>query len=197
MIVQGLNAGKSQRRIAAELGYDEGTIRRDLQILLLPDSYLKAILTGATAEKYLRSERYKAAENAMRLQLAAEKEAAEKSKQQRIGEEMATACHSDALASLLLRWLRRNLSASYAEQLMNLVDPGNWSIGDQPTTPCSQPAKTLAFCMQGELPDNSPEVLEFYVSALLTALPLIAPERLIRDRAIEKAKRVAESSSRY
>jgi hypothetical protein len=197
MILQGLNAGKSRRKIAAELGVDEGSVRRDLKILLLPEPYLSAILTGAPAEKYLRSERHKAAENAERLRLAAEKEAAEKSKWQRLSEEKLTGCHSNALARLLLRWLDTKLpAASYIEQLMEIVDRKNWYIGDQMATPSLNPPETLALCGLGDESGEMFDKIEFLASVLELALPLIAPEKIIRCRAIDKAMRVVQNPGR-
>ena len=168
--------------------------RRDLKILLLPEPCLKAILTGATAEKYLRSERHKAVENAKRLRLAAEKEAAEKSKWLRLSEEKRTGCHSDALARFLLRRLDKKFSAaSYIEQLLLIVDRANYLIGDQIATPWTHPSEVLALCGWGDEPVYMPDKIEHLASVLGLALPLIAPESAIRRLAIDKAIRVVQN----
>lgn len=198
LVLLGLNAGKSQRRIAAELGFDEGTVRRDLKILLLPEACLRTILTGASAEKYLRGARHQAAENAKRLRLAEEKQAAEISKTQRLAEEGQTGRHSNSLARLLLRWLNKKLSAaSYMEQLLQIVDSKNWRLGDQMAIPVSSPFRMLMLCEQGDEPGYMPDKIEFLAVVLLSVLPLIAPERLIRCRAIEKTIRAVENPRKY
>jgi transposase-like protein len=93
LIQLGLEEGKSRRRIAAELGVDEGTVRRDIRILLLPESSLTSILNGAPAEQHIRAAQREAAQNAKQQQLAAEREAGTKSMKQRIAEENISQCH--------------------------------------------------------------------------------------------------------
>lgn len=196
LVFRGVESGKSRRQIATELGVDEGTVRRDLRILLLPESCLTAILNGAEPEKYLRDARHQAAEDAKRLRLAEEKQAAENSKSQRLAEEKLNGCHSDALARLLLRWLDRKLSVearAFEEQTLEIVGRANWRIGDQLATPSPKPARTLALCSQGDEPSYMPDKIEFLASALLQALPLITPEWAIRYRAIDKAMRVIQN----
>jgi transposase len=195
LVSQGLAAGMSQRGIAKELGVDEGTIRRDIKILTLPEPSLAAIRNGAPAEKHLCAAR----KHAAALQLAAVKEAANQSSARRLAEEKATGLHSDALATLLLGWLRKNMARPFAEQVLNEIGPANSKTGDQPTLPSNKPHQTLAFCTREELKNSSPDEIELasYASALLKALPLIAPEWAIRCRAIEKARRIVESPSRY
>jgi hypothetical protein len=194
LILLGLDAGKSQRKIAAELGVDEGTVRRDIKILLLSESCLTAIQNGASAEKYLRAERHQAGEKAVRLRLAQEKTAAENSKAQRLAEENLNACHSNALARLLLCWLDRKLpGAAYKEQLLEIVERSNRGIGDKLATPRPNPSETLALCAQGDEPGYLPDKIGFFASVLGLALPLMAPEWAIRCRSIDKAMRAIQN----
>ncbi len=141
-IYWGLDAGKSRRRIAAELGVDEGTVRRDIRILLLPESSLTSILNGAPAEQHIRAAQREAAQNAKQLQLAAEREAGKKSMKQRIAEENISQCHSNALARLLLRALKDKWGGGYAEQLIGEVERENGSVADRLVIPSSNPSKT-------------------------------------------------------
>jgi hypothetical protein len=108
LIRLGLDAGKSQRRIAAELGYDEGTIRRCVEIMQLPESWLTRVLEGAPAEKYIRAERRRAFQEAQQLQLAAEREAALKFRFRRLKNRKVEAGAAEAALSdnpdALYRW---------------------------------------------------------------------------------------------
>jgi transposase-like protein len=51
---EAVQQGKSKRAIARELGCDEGTVRRDIAKLQLPEDSLEAIEKGAPAEQFLR-----------------------------------------------------------------------------------------------------------------------------------------------
>ena len=108
LILLGLDEGKSQRRIAAELGYDEGTVRRCIEIMQLPESWLTRVLEGAPAEKYIRAERRRAFQEAQQLQLAAEREAALKFRFRRLKNRKVEAGAAEAALSdnpdALYRW---------------------------------------------------------------------------------------------
>jgi len=182
LVLQGLDAGKSQRKIAKELGCDEGTIRRDIKKLQLPAPYLKAVESGDSAEKYLRAIRAGAA-------------AADRN--ERIAEEFETGCHSDALTEVLLEWsMGKELATADEVMIFDMAERRNWEIGDKLNAPRRNPRAVFALCEGGELPKSMPERIEFYVRALVSALVLIAPERVIRNRAINKALKEAQKSAR-
>jgi len=110
LILLGLDEGKSQRRIAAELGYAEGTVRRCIEIMQLPELSLTRVLEGAPAEKYIRAERRRAFQEAQQLQLAAEREAALKFrfrrlKNRKVEAGAAEAALSDNPDDGLYRWM--------------------------------------------------------------------------------------------
>lgn len=193
LIMLGLDEGKSRRRIAAELGFDEGTVRRCIKILQLSKSSLTRILEGAPAAKYIRAERRQALQNAQQLQLAAEKEAALRSKRRRLSEEKQTDCHSDALARFILRSMRDKWAGGYAEQLISEVERENRDVADRLVIPSSNPSKTLALCGWGKETGDGPEMITFSANALGLALPLIAPELAIRCQALKKAMNAIEN----
>ena len=139
LIRLGLDVGKSQRRLATELGYDEGTIRRCIEIMQLPESLLTRIVEGAPAEQYIRAERRRALQNAQQLQLDAEKETALKSMRRRLSEEKQTGCHIDALARLILLAMKDKWAGGYAEQLIAEVERENRRVADRLVIPSSNP----------------------------------------------------------
>jgi hypothetical protein len=193
LILLGLDEGKSQRRIAAELGYDEGTVRRCIEIMQLPELSLTRILEGAPAEKYIRAERRRALQNAQQLQLAAEKEASLTSMLRRLSEEEQTGCHSDALARLILRSLRKQWGGGYAVQLISAVEWENLGVADRMVIPSSNPSKTLALCGWGKETGDGNEVVALSINVLRLALPLITPEWAIRCRALKKVRNALEN----
>jgi hypothetical protein len=196
-VCNGLAAGKSRRLIAKELGLDESTIRRDIKVMLLPEKHLNAILSGSSTEKQLRSAQHEAAEDARRLAVAVEKQAAETSRARRLSEEKLTGRHSNALALLLLRWLDLKLPyEAYKEQLMQIVDRKNWATGELLAVPMN-PNNMLVNCERGPAPTYGPDQIEFYAAVLAQALPAIAPEGLIRNQAIAKTRRAIENPRKY
>jgi IS30 family transposase len=54
-IMRGLEQNKSRRAIAKELSCDEGTIRRELRKLELPEHWVEAIKQGSPAERFVRT----------------------------------------------------------------------------------------------------------------------------------------------
>jgi hypothetical protein len=58
LVRAGHDQGKSQREMAREQGFDEGTIRRDIAKLSLPQDKLVAIQKGDSAEKHLNQARF-------------------------------------------------------------------------------------------------------------------------------------------
>ncbi len=173
LVREGLEHGKSQRQIARELGFDPSVIRRDVKILQLPSTMLEAVEGGADAEQYLR---------AVHLQRAAE------AIQQRLDEERADGCHSTALAGEIQIWLRaKDLAQSYEKQLLDIVERANWEIPSQLDTPRQRPDKVLARASGGD-PEYMTERLVHLANVLLKAMPMIAPEREIRDAALQKVR---------
>ena len=173
LVRQGLDLGKSQRQIACELGVDEGTIRRDIKKLQLPEIARLAVEAGDSAEQYLR---------------AARTDAAQAEIQARMAQEKSNSCHSDALAKVVLDWLdKKDLVVADEERILDSAERVLWTVGDSLATPRRNPQKVLARFERGELPDYMPARIEHYISVLVEALPLIAPEKTIRTEAIRKA----------
>ncbi len=193
LIRSGLDLGKSQRLLAAELGFDEGTIRRCIEIMQLPEPSLALISEGAPAEKYIRAERRRALREAQQLQLAAEREAALKSMSRRLFEEEQTGCHSDALARLILLSMRDKWGGGYAVQLIGEVERENRGVADRLVIPSSNPSKTLALCGWGKETGDGSEMIAFSTIVLGLALPLIAPEWAIRCQALTKVRNAIEN----
>ncbi len=185
LVKRALAAGKSRRKIARELGYDEGTIRRDLKILALPEHQVLAIRNGATAEKFLRARRRQEAaeQRELRWQQAAE------AQRIRLQEEKASGINSDETAKAVLGWLMtKDLLPPDKEMILNMVDYWSWSAGDQQVLPWTDPKRVFLSCERGRPPDEMGERLDFYVTILRSALFLLAPELAIRDSAIKKAR---------
>jgi hypothetical protein len=171
---------------------EEGMSQRCTRAVL-PESSLTRILEGAPAERYIRAERRRALQNAQQLQLAAEKEAAVKSKWRRLFEEKQTGCHSDALARLILLSLKGKWGGAHAVQLIGEVERENRRVADRLVVPSSNPSKTLALCGWGKETGDGSEMIAFSTIVLVTALPLIAPEWDIRCRALTKARNALEN----
>ena len=193
LICSGLIAGKSQREIAGELGWDEGTIRRDIKKLCLPEDELNAIADGGSAEKHLRVLMQHRATEARRVlrQRGAEE------RRVRIPEDEATGVHSNALAEIVLDWLMtKDLTRPDEEMILDMVERKSWTAGDQPAPARRDSAKVLALCERGELPSDMPERIDFFVTALVSAILMLEPVRLIRDSAIKKASRAARNPQR-
>jgi hypothetical protein len=184
-VKRGLAAGKSRRKIARELGYDEGTIRRDLKILALPEDQVLAIRNGDTAEKFLRARRHQgvAEQHRLRQQQVADEQ------QTRLQEEKASGIHSAGTAKAVLAWLMtKDLLPPNKELILDMVDCQSWSAGDQPQLPCNDPKRVFLSCERGKPPHDMNDRVNYYVTILRSALFLLAPELTIRDSAIRKAR---------
>jgi hypothetical protein len=193
LICSSLIAGKSRREIALELGWDEGTIRRDIKKLYLPEDKLNAIADGDSAEKHLRVLMRQRADDAKRVrhQRGAEE------RRVRIPEEQAAGVHSEALAKLVLDWLMtKELTRPDEEMILDLVERESWMAGDQPDLARRDSAKVFALCDAGDPPGDMTERIDSYVNALVSATLMLAPERLIRHSAIKKAWRAAHNPAR-
>ncbi len=184
LVEQGVIDGKSQRQIARELGCDEGTVRRDLEILALPEDQVLAIRNGDSAEKYLRARRRQ--EAAERLRLRQQQIAAEQ--RTRLQEEKTSGIHSDETSKAVLDWLgSKELLPPDEERILEMVDRWSWRARDQQEFPCSDPKEVFLICEHGSPPADMIERLNVYVTILTSALLLLAPELAIRDSAIKKA----------
>jgi transposase-like protein len=178
----GLQQDKSQRAMAKELGCDEGTIRRDIAKLQLPDEALGAIEQGAAAEQFFRKSRI---------------EVALQEREQRLQEERATEAHSDAVAETVLSYLfKKDLVRADEVMILDMVDRRIWQLPNLVAKARRNPARALARCEGGSVPADMPERIEQYAVTVSGALVLIAPEKLIRDRAVTKIKTAVESPNR-
>jgi transposase-like protein len=179
----GLQQGKSQRAMAKELGCDEGTIRRDLKKLRLADNHRTLVEQGASAEPFLRTVRGEEALDELWW---------------RVQEEANTGSYSDdvARAGLLYLMKQKDLVRANEVMIMDQVARNLWPLGDVVALPRRNPLKTFARCEVGELPSYMPERIEYYISTLTRALVQIAPEKLIREKAIEKMTKAVEHSDR-
>jgi transposase-like protein len=187
----GLDQGKSQREIARELGWDQGTIRRDIAKLSLPPDKLQAIQKGDSAEKHLNRARFEKtgkdpiAERKKRKRLLAE--------EKRLLAEKETGVHSDALATIILDWLGpKNLTTHEESAVLKGVQEDKGRFPDRHGEPSRDPAKVLEHFERKYRPRNDCDMLErlnYYVSVLLSALPYIEPERDIYYGAVDKALR--------
>jgi hypothetical protein len=187
IVFQGLLEGKSQRQIAREVRYDEGTVRRDIAILNLPDVHLHPVLAGASAEQFLR---------VIRAGEAADARAG------RVQEEMETGCHSEAVAKAALDYLLdKPLCRANEEMIADLLDRRDWErrarqSADFSSAPRRDPRRAFRSCERASMPRYVPDLIEYVVRVLLEALPMLAPEGIIRSNAIAKIKKAVENPSR-
>jgi hypothetical protein len=223
LVRQGLEEGKSNGQLARELGFDEGTIRRDIKKLELPEDSLDAVKNGESAEQHLRAARFAAAAQERETRLLEEKE---------------TGCHSNALAEHVLGFLMdKEFTSKHEEHILDKLDRQNWTSYDGAASARVDLPKTLLHCEHvvlrelqevreqeqlaepnrrwaeyvkertkhraqhkpcrtGEFAEDMPSRLELCFRALAAALPLIAPERSIRDCAIAKAVRAVQKPER-
>ena len=188
------NQGRSLRWIAHELGWDEATIRRDLEILQLPSPQLTAILDGDSAEKYLQAA--KLARVIREKQALADLEdrhyfalvAAESGR--RLAEERACGCHSSALKKHVLSWLKsKRLNPCDEQVILRAPGPSSWNSGDRQQLARQDVQTVFANCEfhTGNLPDDTDSRVNFYGDVLSAALLLLAPEREIRTQTLRKA----------
>jgi hypothetical protein len=134
IIIRGIEAGKSIRGIARELGCDDKTIARDLRKLALPAEQLAAIQEGDSAEKYLNAAllRKTGVDWSTRNKLGRRRRDDEKSGK-----------HSDLLASALLGWLStKNLSNSSIKVTLEHAKLISERLPDNRASAPPQPSET-------------------------------------------------------
>jgi hypothetical protein len=167
------------RKIADELGYNDRTIRFDVEKLSLPEDELAAILNGESAEPYLRK---------ARMKRTGKDGLAERRKKKWLAKEKKTGKFSSDLAEELLNWLatKNTLTSDEEVQLLKAVRQKN-KLPDRPDTRSNDPAKELALCEGKGKPSEKIGLINFYERVLVCALYRIEPLREIRDSAVEKA----------
>jgi hypothetical protein len=122
---------------------------------------------------------------------------AKKEQQQRLQAETETGQYSDEVAKEVLAWLMTKLLTRADEtMIMEIVEQRMRRAGSLAVAPRRDAAKALAFCGRGKLPSYMPDQIEFYTNAILQALILLAPEKLVRDNAITKITAVVSKPGR-
>jgi hypothetical protein len=183
LICRGLDEGKSQRKIADELGYDEGTIRRDLDKLALPNDQLIAIQNGDTAEQYLDKARFEKTGIDQKVL---------KIRRKRLRAEKATGVPSDEAEKVVSAWLIEKVPITRIQQLiLHDVEGHSQDIPDQQRAPRSDTAALFSRFERGMVDGRLTESINSQVNVLVSVLVHIAPEKAIRDAAIRKAQQEA------
>jgi hypothetical protein len=184
LVRAGLDQGKAQREMARELGWDQGTIRRDIAKLALPPEKVVAIQNGDSAEKHL---------NRARFEKTGKDPIAEKKRRKRLLAEKETGVHSDALATIILECLKpENLTTHEELAVLAGLQEDKRRFPNRHGEPSRDPAKVREHFESEYRLRNDCDMLErlnYYVSVLLSALPYIEPERDIYYSAIDKALR--------
>jgi hypothetical protein len=189
LVRRGRDQGKSNREIARDLGCDEGTVRRDLKKLRLPEDQLIAIQEGDPAEQYLDKARFEKTGIDQKVR---------KIRRKRLLTEKVTGVPSDEAANAVSAWLVKKEPYTAVQQLL-LKHVGQYckNIPDRQRAPRSDTAKVFALCEAGEMLKPSTDRADFHVRVLASALVHIAPEKLIRDSAIKKAQQAARTREPY
>jgi len=173
----GVAAGKSNRQLAKELGFDEGTIRRDRLTLLLSKEEVHAVRAGAAVEPLLRKQERRKAATAREKQEAAERE---------------SQFLTNRLAKLIANWLNEfNLIPADKLHIIMGVDQWSWQHGTRPTSYI--PESKIKATIEATRPkaDSHLEVfalIEFLKEWLFRWMVFIEPDLDIRDRALTKIR---------
>jgi len=167
LICEGLLQGKSLDAIAIELGCGDALIQSDFIYLLR---------SRVAAETLLRE--------------ALRQNAMDYIREYRLPDEACTEFYSDSVAQAGLKYLMKQQDLVQSEEVTILDQVGRnlCALGDVIAMPRENLGRTFVRCERGELPSSMPERIEYFVSAITRALPLIAPEILIRERAIESIR---------
>jgi hypothetical protein len=187
IILRGIEEGKSNRKIADELGCDEGTARFDRRKLALPPEEQAAIQSGDSAEKYL---------NAALLRETGIDRSARNKIGRRRREDAKTGKHSAALERALLGWLSSKLLTN-SNTLLVLMDALSWSeplLDGQPEAQGRKFGEVVAPLERDPHPDlritpPEPSFIKRCVTELVRALIQVEPVQVIRLSALEKPKK--------
>ncbi len=141
-----LEQGWSGRRIAKELGWDEGAIRRDIEKLSLPKGELAEIQSGETAEKYL---------NEAYFRKTGKNRAAAARQRRRLSQEKKNGRHSNPLSAAILDWLfKKDLLTANEQLLLKTAKQEIEASRDHWGPPIPNLGDILAQCERGDLPDE-------------------------------------------
>ena len=77
--------------------------------------------------------------------------------------------------------------------MLNLPRKRTKKLPDRNNAPTFDPEKEFALSERGKVPTYRPELINFYVNVLASAIVRIEPLQAIRDAALEKALRVVKS----
>jgi hypothetical protein len=175
----GVIAGKSNRQIAAELGYDEGTIRRDRKTLALPATALAQVRRGAPAEPLLRAEVARVATEETRLRQA---------------EEMHKGTHSIHLANEIIALLASYpISPADAAHVFRYVEVQSDRAGDRVPARSFSNLKS-AFAKEWPSGDQPRDIgcwIDWLSKSLARAIISYEANAEIRERAIRRATEIA------
>jgi hypothetical protein len=176
--------GCTVRGLADDLGVDDGTVRRDMKVARLPESYRKPIDAGASPKAYLMATRAKSLTLDMEMRLLREQKDGSPSDELR-----------DNLLWFLLTEQPVPFSAGCVNRLISEV------LGDLPGKAfrgyCMHPVKVsrplapsypLGSAIKNAKPDPDADMepMEVAIQWLIKLIMLVEPLTLVRDVAIEK-----------
>ena len=189
LVKQSLAEGKSQRKIADEFGWGEGTIRRDVDILCLPPDQLAAIQNGDTAEKFL---------NQARLRKTGKDRSATARHRKRLATDNGSGIYSNSHASTLVDWLDgKDLSTPDQEIVLKTLKRPEYARPDHKRTARADLAKVLATLERQKPAERIVDRLNDCADVLNSALFHVEPVRAIRIAAIDKALKKIRESERW
>jgi hypothetical protein len=174
LICEGLLQGKSLSAIATELECHDGMIQRDFNFLLRRHRATETVLIEALRQDAMYFIR-----------------------EYRLPCEAGTGQLSDVIAHAGLKYLMtQDLVQGDEVMILDQVGRNLCALGDVIAMPRENPERTFVRCERGELPSCIPDRIDYFISAITRALPLIAPEILIRERAIEKMQEAVKDGKR-
>ena len=189
LVKHGLSAGKSKRKIADELGYDEKTVRRDIEKLSLPPDQLAAIQNGDTAEKYL---------NQARLKRTGKDQSAAARHRKRLATDKGSGIYSDAHASTVDDWLdAKGLSTPDREIVLKTLKRPEYARPDHNRTARADLAQLLATLERQKSAKRVADNLNDCADVLNSALFHVEPIKAIRFTAIDKALKKIREAERW
>ena len=180
----GIAAGRSNRRLAKELGVDEGTIRRDRLTLLLSKEEVQAVRAGAAVEPLLRKQERRKAATAREKHEAAERD---------------SQFLTNRLIKLIVNWLNEfSLILPDMLHIIMGVDRWSWEHGTRMTAYI--PDAKIRATIEATKPkaDDHLEVfalIEFLKEWLFRWMVIVEPDRDVRDRALTKIRQELERQS--